>query len=291
MWFGFNGFSQTVEVKINRNHILIGEKINYELKIGLPDAGTLVNFYLPDTIPHFEIVESKPFDTIMESNIQMLHKLLVLTSFDSGSIVIPSFDVEIGPPGNGKVIKTQPLKVEVGYSPSSGPQLKDIKPIMGVTVTDNRWLYIIAIVIGFLILLFLAFLYFKKRKKQSAPIFNSRLSPLDEAMEALRRLKWTGSNRAEVINYHDTLALVFKRFYSRQQNINLLSATTSDLLVMLKADRVDSRIVSEIAGALREADAVKFARFIPVEEEASQQKQRLEFAIQSIHSSITNQER
>ena len=50
--------AQTVEIKTDKNQILIGERIQYDLLVNLPSLeGYSINADLPDSIPHFEIIE------------------------------------------------------------------------------------------------------------------------------------------------------------------------------------------------------------------------------------------
>jgi len=284
--FALDTQAQTVEVRLDRDHILIGGRINYELLIGLPDSGRSVHFHLPDSIPHFDIIENKPFDTVSENNRNMLHKLVVLTSFDSGSRVIPPFDVEIGSPEKNQIVKTRPLTVDVGYSPSDTTGLKDIKPIMGITVSANRWMYIAAAALLVAIIALVTFLYLRKRKKKPIPLFHSPLSAFDEAMQEIGKLSWSGNQRPEVVKFHDALSFIFRRYYSRQQNLNLLAKTTGDLLLMLKSQQADPAVVTDVADVLRQTDAVKFAKYIPSQDQALEQKQKLKEGIQHLNTSI-----
>lgn len=283
LFWANNGAAQKVGVKADRNHILIGERINYDLLIDLPGPGYAVNLLLPDTIPYFELISTKPFDSSTNGGRFLLHKQIVFTSFDSGSRVIPSFNVEVGNQNKKLQLKTQPLAVEVGYAPSDTTGLKDIKPNMMVTVSDSRWGYLLAIVLVVLIIAALLVFYFSRKKKKPEPLFHAKLSAVDEASQALDALQWRGDDRGSAVDYHDALSGIYKRYYSRRENANMLTKTTGYLLQALKNNHVQAEVVSAIAEALREADAVKFARFIPQKEEAEDKKQKLKRAIQNLH--------
>lgn len=280
-------YAQSVGVKADRDHILIGERIQYELQIDLPGPGYSVNFHLPDTIPNFVLIGARHFDTTRSNKGLLLHKVMLLTSFDSGSRVIPSFDVDIAFGGKEKTIKTQPLPVEVGFAASDTTGLKDIKPNLGVTVTNNRWIYIVAIILAVLLISLLVYFYIRKRRRRPPSIFQSKLPAFEEALQTLDGLQWKGNGRAEVLAYYEVLAACFKRYYSRQKNTKMETKTTGDLLLMMKGDNIDTGVVSEIAASLREADAVKFAKFIPSGDQAEQQKQSLKQAIRQLNLFLT----
>src|ERR1700712_1348179 len=77
--------AQNVEIKTDKNQILIGERIEYDLFITLPSQGYSVNFGIPYSIPHFETIENGGYDTISTSGSFVLRRKFVFTSFDSGA--------------------------------------------------------------------------------------------------------------------------------------------------------------------------------------------------------------
>ena len=81
--FHFNGYSQQVTVSLNRNNILIGEQINLAIKIPVSNSTNQVNFYIPDSIPHFDII-SKGNPESVPGDPSTIQKIIVFTSFDSG---------------------------------------------------------------------------------------------------------------------------------------------------------------------------------------------------------------
>ena len=56
---------------------------------------------------------------------------------------------------------------------------------------------------------------------------------------------------------------IFKKYYSRKINKNLMTETTGDLLILLQKHTHIQQTVSAAAQALRCGDAVKFAKYIP----------------------------
>jgi hypothetical protein len=276
--------AQSVGVKTDNNQILIGERFEYELMINLPSPGYNINFKFPDSIPHFEIIENKKFDTINNNGSVTIQKKIIFTSFDSGAWHIPSFEVLLEQNNSSTKLITDSILVNVGYSAAdSTNQLRDIKPVMEVTVTDDYWLYVAAIGLVVIILIVLLFFYFKKRKKKPLPVFYSALSPYDEAMKALHELKQYDLEKPEQVKiYYTALADIFKKYYSRKQEKNLMNKTTGDILVSLKKQHENAAFISSIAGALRCTDAVKFAKYIPGVSETGQNQDQVKEAIELI---------
>lgn len=282
--------AQSVGVKTDRSYILIGERLQYELMVNLPAPGYAINFKVPDSIPHFDVIENKNFDTITNTNGFLVHKTIILTSFDSGAWQIPSFEVLVQRSNLSSKFNTEPIMVNVGYSPAdSTGQLRDIKPVMEVNVIDYFWYYIAAGALLLLILGFFLYRYLKKRAQRPKPIFHSALTAYEEAMKGLNDLKQQELREpASIKSYHTTLADIFRKYYSRRQGKNMMNKTTSDILMNVREHFDDNNLVSSLAEALRSADAIKFAKYIPGSTESNQNLGQVKDAIETIEKDNSN---
>lgn len=277
--------SQTVEVSMNRNEILIGQQISYGLKVKLPGTGLKANFAIPDSIPHFDIIRKGEITGVKGES--ALEQVVVFTSFDSGQWYFPSFPVLITDGARKATLFSDSVLIKVGYSPAdSSGQLRDIKSVMDVYIPDYTLYYILGAVLLALLIAYILYRYFKKRKNRPAPIFKSDLSAYNEAMQALNALQ-TGShlNAHREKEYHTELADIFKRYLSRHTQKNLLNKTTGDILIELQQMNVDIGTVSETAEGLRYTDAVKFAKFIPLHSESNQALALIRKSIETIEKS------
>ena len=262
-------YGQAMKTYIDRNRILIGEHIRFEIKVNLASSNYKVNFDIPDSIPHFDIIDQGKYDTTDADGVYTMRQTILFTSFDSGVWKFPAFPVTISAPGQGsKSFLSDSVLIQVGYSPAdSTGELRDIKPIMQVFVIDRTWLYYAAGALLLLILAYFIYRYFKNRKKKAPPVFNTKLTAYEEAVKALNQL---GQSGTEPKVYYSNLSDIFKRYYSRKTNLNLMPETTGDLLIRLKEHSRSADIVSTAAEVLRFGDAVKFAKFQPSENEKIQ---------------------
>ncbi|MEP6713567.1 MAG: hypothetical protein ABJA37_14170 [Ferruginibacter sp.] len=279
-------FAQSLQTSINKKSILIGEQIKYDLIFTLPTQDYTIEFNLPDSFPHFDIISKIKSDSVDLKGHYLVLQRLVLTSFDSGKWPIISFPIKIKNAASDYTLNSDSITIDVGYAPAdTSGQLRDIKPVMEVFVIDNTWIYsIIAAVIG-LILLYFIYRYFKRRAKKDKPVFKSSLSPFDEAMQSLKKLKsYNLSIAAEVKEYHSALAEIFKKYYSRKDQRNLLNKTTSDILLKLKENQADV-IIPSVAEALRCSDAVKFAKYLPPVGESEKSLEQIKNAIELMEKS------
>ncbi len=288
-------FCQTVQTITDRTDILIGEQIKLKIRAEVPLNNAAVNKWLniPDSIPHFEIVEAAKPDTIsFKDNSQTIEQTITITSFDSGRWAFPALPVEFdGADGQvNKIVNTDSFYVNVSYSPpDSTNQLRDIKPIIKVSIVDYFWYYIIGGVVLLLLIIYLLYRYLKKRKKSAPLKSTSHLSAYDEAMEELKKLSELDLRDAgEIKTYHSRLAEIFKTYIGRKQNKNITNETTSDLLVSIKNNNLQQEDVSKLATALRSTDAVKFAKYLPLSNESEDILQKIRDIISTIEQKTSN---
>ncbi|MFT3908811.1 MAG: hypothetical protein QM737_05255 [Ferruginibacter sp.] len=87
---------------------------------------------------------------------------------------------------------------------------------------------------------------------------------------------------SETKEYHTQLSFIFKRYYSRIVGNNFLNKTTGELLLKMKQQEVESGLITMVAQILRIADAVKFAKYIPVAQESEACNTEVKLAIEKL---------
>jgi len=246
-----------VKANIDRNSILIGERIRLTLEADIPENQP-IRFFTIDTIDHFEFLEKGKIDTLNTSSGTMLRQHILLTSFDSGIWVIPSYTLD-----RQNEIKTDSLIINVGFTPfDTGQAYHDIKDIIGVEVEkkkENYWLYIAA---GAVFLLLIAYLL-TRRKKPKATV-EMIVNPFDEAMQQLGALQ---KLNLPVKEYYTRLTDIFRTYMAKRKNISSLQKTTDELVTQLRTLHMNPEDYQKLANVLRLSDFVKFAKYQPVAED------------------------
>lgn len=285
-------FAQSPDVKtsVDKTDILIGEQIKYKVSATFPAGIFKVNWFLPpDSVAHFEIVDKSKIDTTTENSNTTLEQTITITSFDSGRWNIPAFRINFDPVKDDTTLNlyTDSIPVNVGYAAAdSTNQLRDIKPIMEVTVKSYLWYYIGGGILLLLIIAFILWRYFKNRKKEPAPISASKLTPYDEALQNLDKLKQLNlQNPEDIKQYHAKLSTIFKWYISRRQRVSIMNKTTGDVLIQLTENNLPKEIITNAATALRCGDAVKFAKYLPVTGESEDCLNKIKEVIHFIHTS------
>jgi hypothetical protein len=286
-------FSQKVQTFADKRDIVIGEHIQYKVKATFPTGAFKVSWFsVPDSIAHFEVADKSRLDSSKEEGNTIYEQTIFFTSFDSGRWNTPGLPVSFEPVINGSTVNlfTDSIPVNVSYSPpDSTNELRDIKPIIKVTLTDYTLYYIIGGAVLLLLVIILLYLYFKKSKKVKPETPVSKLSPYNEAMEEMKKLaQYDLQNAGEIKLYHHRMAEIFKRYLGRKQDKNLLTKTTGDLLIRMTESGMATSNVSELATALRCTDAVKFAKYLPAASESEDSLKKIKAIIDLTEHQTTN---
>lgn len=248
----------TIRATVDRNKILIGEPIQLTLEADIPENDP-IHFFTIDTIPHFEISEKQKTDTSDTDDGTLLRQVIRITSFDSGHWVIPSFVFAEG-------LTTDSIPVDVVFSEFNPEQAyHDIKDIIEVTPAKKKekWWFWYAIGGGALLLiLLLIYLLRKKKPAAQAPVVVE--DPYTDAMKQLEKLQ---QEKIDQKRYYSALVDIFRVYISKKKGIHSLQKTTDDLVVQLKAIPVAREQFEKLSQALRLSDFVKFAKYVPTDED------------------------
>lgn len=293
-WLGSSVYAQTpvIRTSVDKNEILIGQQIKYRVEISFPiNTYRLQWFDVPSEVNHFTIVAKDKIDSATNQDINTFGQTIILTSFDSGRQFIPSMPLKItGINGeSAATMFTDSIPINVMHSPLDSIQpFHDIKSIIEVKAGWSWWVW--ALIIGGAILLLVMILLLIKRlrkKKQDIEIFASKLTPYEEAVQALSALDEEQLlNKHEEKEFHLRLSQIFKRYLSRKLKVNKMHLTTDDLLIELTPMDVEKQSVANLANSLKMGNAVKFAQFIPSATDSENCKNVVKEMITEINSSM-----
>ncbi|MDE3213208.1 MAG: hypothetical protein KGM98_08240, partial [Bacteroidota bacterium] len=126
------------------------------------------------------------------------------------------------------------------------------------------------------------------KKRQTGDIFQSRLSPYEEAMQLLTKLQEEHlSENHQEKEFHFRLGEIFKRYWSRKTGAYKMHLTSEELLLDLKEYDLDQVILQHYAGSLTMSNAVKFAKFLPPKEDNDSCLQAARDLINDIHQKLS----
>lgn len=270
-----------VKAYIDRDKILVGDSLILTLDVRAP-LGEGITWFNLDTLPHFEFLDKGKIDTVEGVDGKKWQQQLIITSYDSGHWQIPMLSMKVG----GKAYYSDTLAVDVSYANADLSQdYKDIKEIEDVPNTETNY---IPWIIGAatLIAIGVMFWLFRKKKKITTPVpVAVKLTPYEEAMQALAALRKKDLlNKGEIKNYYTGLNDTLRVFVRRKLNIASLEKTNEQLISELKKLRMNDDYFRELTAALRMADFVKFARYEPGAEDNEKNYTIIESAITTLNN-------
>jgi hypothetical protein len=270
------------KASVNRDEIMIGEpiKLTFEVRIPLGQAYTWFNL---DTIPHFDIIEKGKTDTTDNIDGKQFHQELTITSFDSGTVVIPPMVLKV----NGKSYATDSIPIEVSYAQLDvSKDYRDIKEI--VEVPKPAWMAWIPWILGvFTIIAIGVIIYLLRKPKTAAPPQQPeqpKLGPYEEALQALEELRKQGLQNGQVKTYYSRLNDILRVFMFRKLKVATLEKTNEELIGQLRQVPMDKESFNQLVHALQIADFVKFAKYQPDENDNEKNFAVIQTAIKTLNN-------
>ncbi len=265
-------FSQQVKskVSVDSTNYLVGDYINYLVKLSAPKN---VEFFFPaikDSLKNLEFIEQLPLQKKEENGGNSFTYHFVLTGFDSGNVTIPSFQIpyKTNKDTAFSILTTDSINLIIHTLPvDTTKEAKDIKePI----VIPFNWLELLLWVIAIaavVALLYFIYKKFIKRKDEGEQVIEIQRPPHEIALNSLDDLEakklWQSGRVKE---YHTEITEIIRTYFEKRFSLPALELTTDETLELLKTKNDSSEIIPLTKDFLQNADMVKFAKFVPLNE-------------------------
>lgn len=268
--------AQNVEygLALDTNYMLIGDQQHLIFKVK-SEPGIRINFpQLRDTVVNgVEIISGPVRDSVKEKDGRwLIEEKYVITAFDTGVYVIPPMPITIEGQEYNNILRTDPLAFVVNtfqVDPQKGNY--DIVMPYGAPWTFAEILpYLLWVLLGIVImaLIWLYWSRFRKNKplfapkKEEIPPYVKAIRSLDEIKE--HKLWQTGKEK----EYYTRLTDTVRQYLDDEFSIPAMEQTSAETLRALEGCReVEQKERGRMAEMLTTADYVKFAKFIPLQDE------------------------
>ena len=281
-----------IKTSVDKRKILIGEQLHYTVSTSMPDNTYRLSWFtIPDTAGHFQVVRQNKIDSTQVNADLNFSQDITLTSFDSGLQVIPPFVLNFEQlHGDSSFnLLTDSIPVEVSFSPmDSVKTFHDIKSIIEVKKEWSWWLWAVVAAAVVLLIFWIRFLVkFFRKKPVSTDLFSAKLPPYEEAMQSLADLQQQHLlQKNEVKAYHSGLSEIFKRYLSRKTKTYKMNLTSDEILMELDEYDPGKEQLFAFANCLRMSSAVKFAKYIPPQNESEKCLAQIKEMITEINSNL-----
>lgn len=270
-----NGKGQvTVESMVDSNKILIGDVITYSVIIR-HDANIKLDMpELAENLGQFELRDYESKEPVKKGGEIVERTDYEISTFESGEFEIPPLTIGYTLPNDSvrHTIKTEPILITVeSLNPDDSGDIRDIK--FPKTPPFNYARLFRNIGIGVLGVLFiLGIVWIVMRRRRGEPILPSRKEPPrpahDIALERLTMLKQSGLlENGHYKEYYTELSETLREYVGNRYFIHALEMTTLELIDHMKQESMNSDYIKRLHELLSVCDLVKFANFIPQEQE------------------------
>jgi len=277
IWLG-TGFGQpgsiSLESKVDRAKITIGDRIIYTILITRDEQVTVELPEFGANLGAFEILDyNDPEPQKLNGNIVQTRQYTVST-FDIGEYEIPPVTIRYSTTGDTtwKELSTEKIKIEVeSLKPSEAGDIRDIKPPLELK-RDYKNLIRMAIVIVCLLLIALLIYYFIKRRRAGKSLLPLRTKPPrpahEVALEELDKLVQSDLlKKGKVKQFYIIISEIIRRYIEGRYKLIAIEMTTTQLIQNMQVENIEPSIIDIVAEFLHRCDFVKFAKYIPRDEE------------------------
>ncbi len=269
------GAQDILSATVSRDTILIGDQVEWKSRIKVPKGMSVkIDSMSGYVVPGVELIGDFKVDTVdRKKDFSMVETRAVVTSFDSGSYVLPPLVVYFCRDGQGvdtMQLPEVPLEVTTVPIDTTTYQMYDIRPQFRYPVTFKElvpWILLLAALVAVVILT----VHFALKRKKTGMVFG-KPDPKDPphivALRSLDRIRgeklWQKGNQKQ---YYTEITDTLRVYIEQRFGIKTIERTSNEILVDLSVKDLalsDYEALKELFGT---ADLVKFAKYSATEAE------------------------
>lgn len=266
----FSLFAQEIKVTASTDttDYLIGDHVKYSLTIETDNNVHIINPFFKDSLKNIDVIKyNDPVITENKTGKTIKYESL-LSRYDSAEVTIPSIKIEYRTKNDTtlKSVLSNPVTFNVhSVKVAMKEEIKDIKP----PIRLFNYLFIIYIVIGLVVLILGYFIYKKYFKNKPQPVIKPKVEKIPLHKLTLSKLEQLDKEelwqKGFVKEYHSRITEIIRDYFEKQFNLPALEKTTTEQLKLLSKHPLGVKVLDITSQFLSNADLVKFAKFIPLE--------------------------
>ena len=264
----------SVGLLVEPESVTVGEEFTLTLSVTHPQDHHIAFPQLPAAWGEFEIRGQTALPTTDDGDGKVRSSIAIRAAlFSPGQHPTPALSVAVRRP-DGSVVNRPVRPVEVSVESvlsAADREMREIKPQVDVQV-PTIWPFAYGVTAA-LLLAGLAAAYFWRHKLLPTSVIahRDRRSPAARALGELDRIERLDLPSERRFKEHYTLVSDCLRVYMRGQfGILTQEMTTIQITEELEAAPITASDIRDVSGILGESDLVKFARLLPVPEEAAE---------------------
>ena len=256
---------------VDKNRIHLGDLIQYTIQVVHDDSVQVDMPGFAANLGQFEIRDYSLEEPRKSGGKIITEASYTITTFFTGEFEIPPVAVSytMGT-DSAHVLMTEPIKIVVeSLLASEAGDIRDVKN--PVEIPRDWWQRLRWPVLGLLALLLAAAAIFMLRRykagKSILPVRETPARPAHEvAIEALNRLAASDLiSRGEIKQFYIEMSEIIRQYINNRYFVVALEMTTTEVLCGLMTQGLGGEIEDHFRTFLNRCDLVKFAKFIPSE--------------------------
>ena len=261
--------------RISRDSILIGDQIEWTLDLQLaPGESAIVSKPGEEPVPGVEALSELALDTLSTKNgVLDLRGRVILTSFDSGSYVLPPLYVLLArADGTVDTLEYAGPRLEVNTFPidTATFQPHDIKGQIRYPVTFKELLPWIGLVLLIAALVWLLIRWIRMRR-QNRTLFGKPVVQDPPHIVALRSLEKTRSQKlwqaGKQKQFYTQVTDALRQYIADRYEVAAMEQTSGEMFRDLADKDIDPAILDKMKDLFTTADFVKFAKHTATDQE------------------------
>ena len=272
-----DAYAQKAVLSLDTSSIRIGERVSLRLNATLPKSASIYWPIIADTLTaKVEVASKSKVDTNATSRNEFVNysQTILITSFDTGFHYIPPFTIHYSYAGDasrhellseGVYLKVRTVEVDTTRA------IRDIRgPIQAPLSFAEMVPYLAGLaVIGFIIGLIWYYLWRKRMNKPLFPVITrTQGPPWQMALQSLDSLEekklW---QNGKIKEYYSELTDIIRHYLNQQHGIEAMEMITAEILAAYDSAGLKTDARSILNNILVQADYVKFAKAIPLNNE------------------------
>jgi hypothetical protein len=263
-------FSQSIKVSVSTDKPVykIGDYVNYKIEI---THNKDIEIFLPsikDSVKKLEFISQQPVKNTEDNNNVKSTYEFTFIGFDSGGITIPAISIPYKSQKDNSLlqIQTDSLRIFINLiNVNLSSEIKDVKEPEKIPLDWRVILLWVLIVIAIAALTYFIYRQIQKRKNKEKFIPEVIKLPHEIALESLKVLDekklW---QKGYIKEYHTEITEIIRKYFENRFAFPALELTTSEVLFYLTNNNDANDIVNLTNDFLNNADMVKFAKFVPM---------------------------
>lgn len=284
-----------VVTKIDSTNMMIGEHMNMEFRV---EHKPELEILMPKGLKlggNIEVLSERDSTAEISKYKILTAKKVTITSFDSGTYVIPSIPIPVRKNGRWDTIFSKAMQLTV-VSPTID-STKDFAPIKEIFEEPVSFkediLPGVLVVLGVALLVTLIWFISKRKKQQndiqpSIAVEKPKTPAHITAFLQLKRLEdkqlW---QKGDFKMYHSEISRIIREYLENRFEINALESVTHEIMSDVNDFGIESKQIQQLENTLLIADLVKFAKVEPSETE---HRQAMELSLEFVRETHFEEE-